>query len=122
MKARRFFLFLRMVFLFALVGCGRFSSFNFGAYSEAEKLYEKRKYKEAIAKYGEYLTENPEGNMAVIANYYMAKSYEALGEWGKAGALYEKIVREHSDLPWANFSRERLTELSQKSQKSDASL
>ena len=96
-----------------LLGCHSQPSFNFGAYSEAERLFEKGKYEQAIAKYQEYLGENPDGNMAVISEYYMAKSYDALGDSAKAGELYEKVAKEHPDLVWAGFSKTRLAELKQ---------
>ena len=95
------------------LGCHRSPSFNFGAYTEAERLYEKGKYEKALIKYQEYLRDNPEGNMAVISEYYMAKSYDALGDTGRARELYEKVVKEHPDLVWAGFSKTRLEELKQ---------
>ena len=112
--------FILTVFIFTLTACQTPSSFNFGAYSEAERLYEKKKYKEAVTKYEEYLRENPEGNMSVISTYYLAKSHEALAQFDQAKALYEKIVREHPDLTWANFARERLVELSSQEAKSSS--
>ena len=94
------------------IGCRRLSpSFNFGSYSEAEHFYEKGEYEKAIAKYEEYGRENPEGNMAIIAHYYEAKSYEGLGHKDKAVQIYGKIAKEHPDLIWANFSKDRLQEL-----------
>ena len=103
-----------MVFMFLLLmtSCRSLDpSFNFGAYSAAERFYDKGAYEKAIAKYEEYIRENPEGNMAVISQYYMAKSYEGLSEPDKARELYEKIIKEHPDLVWANFSKERIQEL-----------
>lgn len=87
-------------------------NFYFGNYSEAERFYSKGEYKKAIEKYEAYREENPEGNLAVIAQYYMAKSHQALGEVDQAKALYETIVKEHPDLVWANFSQTQLKELS----------
>jgi tetratricopeptide (TPR) repeat protein len=97
--------------LFALSACRSTPSFNFGAYSEAERLYEKKEYEKAIQKYQEYIRMNPEGNMTVISRYYMAKSHEGLGQTEQARALYEEILREHPDLIWADFSKARLEEL-----------
>ena len=88
--------------------------FNFGAYSQAEKFYEKGKYDKAIEKYQEFLRENQEGNMGVIAQYYMAKSYEGLGRIPEARELYEKIAKENPKLMWADFSKDRLKELNSK--------
>ena len=102
-----FFLFLLAV----LIGCQNTSGFHFGAYSEAERLYEKGEYKKAIAKYQDYLKENREGNMVVITYYYMAKSYQNLGLTQEASQLYEKIVKEYPDLIWAGFSKTQLKEL-----------
>jgi TolA-binding protein len=117
MKARKLLKTLPiLLLLLVLVACRRTSpSFNFGDYSEAERLYEKGKYREAIAKYEEYIRENPEGNMAVIASYYMAKSYEGLGETDEARQIYEKIKKGHPGLIWADFSKTRLEELASES-------
>jgi tetratricopeptide (TPR) repeat protein len=102
---------LLIVSLLAFLGCRSTPAFNFGAYSEAERFYEKKEYEKAIAKYDQYIKENPEGNMAVIAHYYMAKSHEELGQPDPASTLYEKIIQDHPDLIWADFSKARLEEL-----------
>jgi len=101
------------VFLLSLGGCrtGPGPAFNFGTYSQAERFYEKKQYQKAIAKYEEYLRENPEGNMAVISYYYMAKSFEGLGQTEEAKAIYKKIVKDYPDLVWADFAKTRLKEL-----------
>ncbi len=109
MKARSF---VVLLFLLGLAGCqGRPLQFEFGAYSEAERFYERKEYGKAITKYQEYLHENREGNMVVIAQYYMAKSHEELGQVEEARSLYERIVKEHPALIWAEFSKSRLKEI-----------
>ncbi len=119
MKIRPWRAFFLAAFIFALAGCQSAPpAFNFGAYSQAETLYEKKKFKEAIEKYDEYLQENPEGNMAVISAYYMAKSYEEIGQPDKAKAIYTDIITKHPGLVWANFAKERLEEISHHSQTS----
>jgi len=85
--------------------------FYFGNYSEAETLYNEGVYEEAIAKYLTYIDENPEGNLAVISRYYIAKSHVALGQSTQARQIFELIIREHPDLVWANFSETQLKEL-----------
>ena len=102
-----------LVMLLLLTSCRSAPSFNFGAYSEAERLYEKKEYQKAITKYEEHLREHPEGHLAVIARYYTAKSYEALGQWNEAGQIYRQIVKDEPKLIWANFARARLDELAQ---------
>lgn len=86
-------------------------SFYFGHYSEAEQLYGKGQYEKAIEKYQAYIDENPEGNLAVISRYYMAKSHAALGHTEEAKKLYEQIAEKYPDLVWANFSKTQLKEL-----------
>lgn len=106
---------LAITVLWILVnGCRTSPSFDFGAYSEAEHLYKKGKYEKAIAKYQEHLRENPEGNLAVISMYYMAKCYDELGQTNEARQLYRNIVKENPKLVWANFSKARLEELGRK--------
>ncbi len=103
---------LLILSLLVFFGCRSTPAFNFGDYSEAERLYEKKKYAQAIEKYQEYIRANPKGNMAVISRYYMAKSHENLGQGDQARALYEEIVREDSKLIWADFAKARLQEMS----------
>jgi TolA-binding protein len=86
-------------------------SFYFGNYSEAERLYNKGKYQQAIEKYQAYLADNPVGNLAVISQYYIAKSYVALGKTDEAKPLFEKIVKDYPDVVWANFSKTQLNEI-----------
>lgn len=113
--------FKRLFILIALIsvtlsGCGTMAkksqNFYFGNYSEAEQHFAKGEYKEAIEKYSAYRLENPDGNLAIIALYYMAKSYQATGQNEKAIEAYNIIVRDHPDVVWANFSNAQLKELS----------
>ena len=104
------------VIAFSTASCARFArnnpdNFYFGAYSEAEALFNRKEYEKAIQKYQAYIDENPEGNLSVISQYYMARSHAALGHTEEARAMYEKIVQEHPDLVWANFSDTQLKEL-----------
>lgn len=94
--------------------------YYFGSYSEAERFYNKGEYAKAIDKYKEYLEESPEGNLAVIAQYYMAKSQDGLGNTDEAKKIYQGIVDEHSDLVWADFSKTQLKEISSRAQSTKA--
>lgn len=86
-------------------------NFYFGNYSEAETLYNKGQYEKAIEKYQAYIDENPEGNLAVISRYYIAKSHAALGHKDQAKQIYESIVKDYPELVWANFAKTQLQEL-----------
>ena len=108
--------FLIAVMAFSAVSCSRWArknpdNFYFGAYSEAEALFNRKEYEKAIQKYQAYVDENPEGNLSVISQYYMAKSYAAIGKVDEARAIYQKIVQSHPNLVWANFSDTQLKEL-----------
>lgn len=101
--------------LFCLVGisaCAHQSEkFYFGDYSQAENFYQQGDFERAIQKYQAYIDENPEGNLAVIAAYYMARSHAALGHKEEAKALFEDIIKNHPQVVWANFSETQLKEL-----------
>ncbi len=86
-------------------------AFYFGPYSEAEQLYNKEEYAKAIEKYQAYSDENPEGNLSVISQYYIAKSYRALGQADQAKDLFQKIMSQHPDLVWAHFAESQLKEM-----------
>lgn len=90
-------------------------NFYFGTYSEAEQLYSRAEYEKAIQKYQAYIDENPEGNLAVISHYYIGKSYSALGRTEEARSIFERIIKDHPDLIWANFSETQLKEMQSQS-------
>ena len=106
-----------VLFLFAVTisGCihrgHREGDYYFGTYSEAEISYNRKEYQKAIQRYQSYIDENPEGNLAVISQYYIAKSHMALGHFDEAKALFSKILNEHPDMVWANFSEGQLKEI-----------
>lgn len=85
--------------------------YYFGDYSEAEAAYNQGNYQEAIDKYSSYIAENPEGNLAIIAKYYTARSYASLGQKDKARELYVEISQKYPDHVWAKFSTAQLEEL-----------
>ena len=95
-----------------LVSCARHSAqFYFGNYSEAERYYNEGKFEKSIEYYQNYINENPKGNLAVIAYYYIAKSYAAIGKEEEAKRGYQKIVKNYPDLVWADFSKTQLEEM-----------
>lgn len=95
-----------------LASCAhRQETFYFGDYSQAEALYNRGEYEKAIQKYQAYMDQNPEGNLAVIARYYIAKSHTALGRTEEAKRIYQRIVEEKPDVIWANFAETQLKEL-----------
>lgn len=85
---------------------------QFGSYSDAEKYYAQGKYKKAIDAYADYIEDNPDGNLAVIAQYYIAKSHAMLGENAEAKSAFEKIASQYPDMIWAELSKEQLKNLS----------
>jgi tetratricopeptide (TPR) repeat protein len=82
--------------------------YSFGPYSEAETFYKKANYPKAIEKYQEYLTLNPQGNLAAIAEYYIAKSYAASGNRDKAREGFQQVSEKFPGTSWAEFSKEQL--------------
>ncbi len=86
-------------------------AFYFGSYSEAERLFAKGEFDKAIQKYQAYIDENPEGNLAIISQYYIARSHAALGHKDEALQLFRQIIEKYPDVIWANFSQTQLKEL-----------
>ena len=92
-----------------LASCAfRSSSRSFGPYSDAENFYKKGDYTKAIGKYQEYLSGHPQGNMAAIAAYYIAKSYAASGDMVKAREHFKRVIKQYPQTSWAEFSQEQL--------------
>ena len=108
-------IFVLLLIAVTLSGClhrgHREGDYYFGTYSEAEISYNRKEYPKAIARYQAYIDENPEGNLAVISQYYIAKSQLALGHTDEAKVLFQKILNEHPDMVWANFSEGQLKEI-----------
>lgn len=98
--------------MFVTLACARNpEKFYFGSYSEAEALYRNGDYERAIQKYQAYTDENPEGNLAVISQYYIARSHAALGHKDQAKAIFQRIISDHPETVWANFSDTQLKQL-----------
>ena len=92
-----------------LASCASSSpKYSFGPYSEAEVFYKKGNYPKAIEKYQEYLTTHSQGNLAAIAEYYIAKSYAASGNKDKACERFKKVSENFPGTSWAEFSKEQL--------------
>ncbi len=95
-----------------LASCARRQeAFYFGDYSQAEAFYNRGEYEQAILKYQAYKDQNPEGNLAVIASYYIAKSHAALGRSEEAKRIFRNIVEEKRDAVWTHFAQTQLKEL-----------
>jgi outer membrane protein assembly factor BamD (BamD/ComL family) len=108
-------IFLLLLTSLVLTSCARWKGgperFYFGPYSEAEQFYNKGEYEKAIEKYQAYIQENPEGNLAVISQYYIAKSQSALGRNDEAKNNYNEIIQKYPNLVWAKFAETQLKEL-----------
>ncbi len=110
MHWRNVVVFIMISFIFA--ACARNPErFYFGNYSQAEQYYKKGEYERAIQKYQLYIDENPEGNLAVISLYYIARSRQALGQIEEAQELYREIRSKHPNLVWGHFSEQQLKEI-----------
>jgi TolA-binding protein len=105
-KVRLFTVFALSGLMFASCASGP-SKHSFGPYSEAENLYKKGNYPKAIEKYQEYLTANPQGNLAAIAQYYIGKSYAASGDTVKAVENFNQVINQYPGTSWADFSKEQ---------------
>ena len=91
------------------VSCASHSAAKcFGPYSAAETFYKKANYPKAIEKYQEYLAANPQGNLAAIATYYIAKSYAASGDTAKACENFKRVSEKFPGTSWAEFAKEQL--------------
>ncbi len=101
-----------MVSFFILSGCLHMPTrHDFGSYSNAEKFYTEGKYDKAIDSYKKYIEEQPDGNLAIISQYYIAKSHVALNQKSEAKAEFEAIINKYPDLIWAELSKEQLKNL-----------
>ena len=111
---RKMKLFSGVAFLsLVLVSCSFGSSQRaFGPYSEAEAFYRQANYPKAIKKYQQYLASNPQGNLAAISEYYIAKSYLASGDTAKARENFERVIEKFPRTSWSAFAKEQLEILS----------
>ncbi len=87
------------------------SHHEFGSYSDAEKFYAEGKYDKAIGSYQKYIDEQPDGNLAIISKYYIAKSHAALKQNNIAKSEFEAIINKYPDLIWAELSKEQVKNL-----------
>lgn len=106
-------IFLVLLSAVFLSGCLRSPArHQFGDYSNAEKYYAEGKYEKAIDSYQKYVNQHEDGNLAVIARYYIAKSHVALNQEADAKKYFQKIIDQYPDLIWAELSKEQLQKLS----------
>ena len=108
-KMKAFVLILAVPFLIA--ACAHVRETDVGHYSKAEKYYAQGKFGKAIEEYGAYLTKEPDGNMAIIAHYYIAKSHLELGHVAEAKAGFQNVIDQYPQSDWAQFAADRLKEL-----------
>ncbi|MBI3307299.1 MAG: tetratricopeptide repeat protein [Candidatus Omnitrophica bacterium] len=110
-------IFWLLILALSLSSCAKMKTFHgpeqyyFGTYSEAERYYNKGEYEKAVVKYKAFLNEKPEGNLAVISQYYIGKSYAAMGKTADAKKVFKKLVKDYPDLVWANFAKNQLKEM-----------
>lgn len=106
-------LFLALLTVVFLSGCLRSPArHQFGDYSNAEKYYAEGKYEKAIDSYQKYIEQHDDGNLTVIAQYYIAKSYVALENQGEAKKYFQSIIDQYPELIWSELSKEQLQKLS----------
>ncbi|MGI6241271.1 MAG: tol-pal system protein YbgF [Candidatus Omnitrophica bacterium ADurb.Bin292] len=100
-----------LLFPMLVSSCANFQKSSYGSYAEAEKAFSHGKYEKAITGYQDYLEQNPGSNMAVIAEYYIGKSYAAMGRTGEAEKVYRDVIEKYPKSSWADFSQKRLNEI-----------
>lgn len=91
------------------------SRHEFGNYSNAEKFYAEGKYDKAIDSYQKYIDEQPDGNLAIISKYYIAKSHAALNHISEAKSGFQNIIQKYPDLIWSELSKQQLKKLDSES-------
>jgi len=98
--------------VFFLSGCLRSPArHQFGDYSNAEKYYAEGKYEKAIDSYEKYVERNDDGNLSIIARYYIAKSNVALQKPDEAKKHFNEIINQYPDVIWAELSKEQIKNL-----------
>ncbi|OQA55571.1 MAG: Outer membrane protein assembly factor BamD [Candidatus Omnitrophica bacterium ADurb.Bin277] len=100
-----------LLFSMLVSSCAHFQKSSYGSYAEAEKAFSRGKYEKAIMGYRDYLEQNPGGSMAVIAEYYIGKSYAAMGMAGEAEKVYRDVIEKYPQSSWAGFAQKRLDEV-----------
>ena len=100
-----------LLFPMLVSSCASFQKSRYGSYAEAEKAFSRGKYEKAITGYRDYLEQNPGSGMAVIAEYYIGKSYAAMGRIGEAEKAYRDVIEKYPQSSWADFSQKRLNEI-----------
>lgn len=95
-----------------LSGCLRSPArHQFGDYSNAEKYFAEGKYEKAIDSYQKYVDRNEDGNLSIIARYYIGKSNVALQKPDVAKKSFTEIINQYPDLIWAELSKEQIENL-----------
>ena len=85
-----------------------------GEFAEAEELFAKKNWKEAILSYERFRKANPKNKQAATATYKIGVSFQELGMKDEAKAFYEEVVSKHAGSPEANKAQQKLKALKKK--------
>ena len=77
---------------------------------EAEKLFKKRSYENAISAFQKYRDENPSGQYYPEATFYIGQSFKELKMPIEAKVFFQEIVSSYPKSLWANRSQKILKE------------
>ena len=80
-------------------------------YYNVQTLFDAKKYKETI-ELGEVFVSNYQRDILTVAvHYYIAASYQKLGDLEKAEVVYKKIVQSNPDDEWGKLATVGLEEI-----------
>jgi len=81
------------------------------AYKQARKHYAKERYEQAIAAFRLVASRYEKSPLAAAAWYFVARSYEQLGQENKATAGYKRVVTDYPKTDWEALATEDLKRL-----------
>lgn len=84
------------------------------AYDQGYKLYNSRKYQDALRSFEKVQVYEPEYKRMDVVFYYRGRSCQALNDSRSALALYQKLIEAYPDSAYAKSAKARIKELTQK--------
>lgn len=82
------------------------------AYKQGDKLWEEGKYSEALEKYREVASKDPQGRLAADALYQMGNIYSLnLKDYQKAVAAYRRLVSASPKSPFSPDAQKKIAEI-----------
>ena len=84
---------------------------SIAAYDDGQRAYVKNDFESAITHFENVTRNYPDSPITEVANYYLAKSFQAKGNNTKAISAYQSLISKYLSGYWVDLARKELKAL-----------